>query len=47
VCGRRIKTKQASITSSGAFKGIDLRKSNHEMFKWGKYQPENAKKVFM
>jgi hypothetical protein len=29
--------------SSGAFKGIGLRKINHEMFKWGQYQPENAK----
>jgi hypothetical protein len=32
--------KQAYITSSGAFKGMGLGKINHEMFKWGQYQPE-------
>jgi hypothetical protein len=47
VCGRLIKPKQAFITSSGTFKGIGFRKINHEMFKWGQYQPENAKSLYV
>jgi hypothetical protein len=42
-----MKQKQAYITSFGAFKGIGLRKINHEMFKWGQYQPENAKSFYV
>jgi hypothetical protein len=42
VCKRSIKPKQANKTNSGAFEGIGFRKINHEMFKWGQYQPENA-----
>jgi hypothetical protein len=38
--------KQEYITSTGAFEGIGFGKNNHEMFKRGQYQPENAKKFF-
>jgi hypothetical protein len=47
VCGRRSKPKQAYITSSDAFKGIGFREINHEMFKWGQYQPENVKTFYV
>jgi hypothetical protein len=41
----QLKWRRTGIqNSSGAFKGIGFRKINHEMFKWGQYQPENAKK---
>jgi hypothetical protein len=47
VCRRRIKPKQAYITSSGPLKGIKLRKSQHGMFTWDKYQPENAESFYV
>jgi hypothetical protein len=34
--------KQAYITSSGTFKGIGFGQINHEVFKWGQYQPKDA-----
>ncbi len=47
VCLRWSKPKQAYQTSSGAFNGIGRRKINHEVFKWGQYQPENAKSFYV
>jgi hypothetical protein len=39
------QAQKGILTSSAAFIGIGFRKINHEMFKWGQYQPENAKSL--
>jgi hypothetical protein len=28
-------------------KGIGFREDNHEMFKWGQYEPKNAKSFYV
>ncbi len=47
VWGRWIKPKQAYMTSSGTFKGIEFGKINLEMFRWVQYQPENVKSFYI